>query len=377
MIQFKNVEKSYEEGALVLKGINLHVHEGELLTLIGPSGCGKTTTMRMINRLIDPTKGQIFIDGENIIERDPVQLRRNIGYVIQQIGLLPHMTIEQNISLVPKLKKWPKEKYEKRVDELLDLVGLDPASFKHRYPSELSGGQQQRIGVIRALAGEPPIILMDEPFSALDPISREQLQDEFSKLQEEIHKTIVFVTHDMDEAIKIADRIAIMQDGEIIQLDTPDKLLRSPKNNFVRNFIGEERLDEPSKTLTARRLMLRKVITAYSRRGLAEGFEIMKKEQVDQLYITSSNQELLGLVQLEQLRTHYQKEEKRLGDIMKTEVTQVPPDLPVGEVASLFADRNLTTIPVVEGNKIIGLITRSSMIRGIADWELHTGVSSE
>lgn len=182
LIEFKNVSKTYEDGFQALKHINLEVKSGELLVLIGPSGCGKTTTMKMINRLIDPTEGDIYIDGENIKRKNPVLLRRNIGYVIQQIGLLPHMTIEENIAIVPKLKKWPKEKYMKRVDELLDLVGLDPVVFKKRYPHELSGGQQQRVGVIRALAAEPPIILMDEPFSALDPISREQLQDELIHL---------------------------------------------------------------------------------------------------------------------------------------------------------------------------------------------------
>ncbi|GAK14289.1 L-proline glycine betaine ABC transport system permease protein ProV [Geomicrobium sp. JCM 19039] len=217
MIEFKNVSKTYADGFQALKNINLKIEEGELIALIGPSGCGKTTTMRMINRLIDPSEGEILIDGENIKKKDPVQLRRNSGYVIQQIGLLPHMTIQDNISIVPKLKKWEKQRYLTRVDELLKLVGLDPDTFRKRYPSELSGGQQQRIGVIRGLAADPPVILMDEPFSALDPISREQLQDELIKLQEEIKKTIVFVTHDMDEAIKIANRIVIMRDGRLFK----------------------------------------------------------------------------------------------------------------------------------------------------------------
>lgn len=174
MIKFEHVTKKYEDNFMALNDINLEIHKGELVTLIGPSGCGKTTTMRMINRLNEPTAGKIFINGEDISKMDPVELRRNIGYVIQQIGLFPHMTIEENIALVPRLKKWDEARYSKRVDELLDLVGLDPSTFKHRFPSELSGGQQQRIGVIRALAAEPEIILMDEPFSALDPISREQ-----------------------------------------------------------------------------------------------------------------------------------------------------------------------------------------------------------
>src|SRR5690625_3059339 len=209
MIEFKDVMKSYNDDFVALKKINLEIKQGELLTLIGPSGCGKTTTMRMINRLTEPTKGKILIDGKDISKLNPVKLRRNIGYIIQEIGLFPHMTIEQNISLVPRLKKENPKKYSKRVDELLQLVGLDPETYKHRTPSELSGGQQQRVGVIRALAADPDIILMDEHFSALDPISREQLQDDIIKLQDEIKKTIVFVTHDMDAAIKIADMIAI------------------------------------------------------------------------------------------------------------------------------------------------------------------------
>ncbi|HET7615727.1 MAG TPA: betaine/proline/choline family ABC transporter ATP-binding protein, partial [Bacillales bacterium] len=289
MITFENVGKVYADGTEALKNINLRVREGELLTLIGPSGCGKTTTMKMINRLIEPSSGTIYINGENIADKNPVELRRNTGYVIQQIGLLPHMTIAENVALVPKLKKWPKEQYEKRIDELLDLVGLDPSTYRSRYPSELSGGQQQRIGVIRALAGEPPVILMDEPFSALDPISREQLQDELTRLQQEIHKTIVFVTHDMDEAIKIADRIAIMKDGEIVQIDDSDHILRRPANEFVQEFIGEDRLNAgETATPVAASLMMKKVATARPTRGLAEGLELMKSYSVDSLYLTDA-----------------------------------------------------------------------------------------
>ncbi|WP_201714987.1 ABC transporter ATP-binding protein [Rossellomorea arthrocnemi] len=243
MIEFQNVTKIYEDGTEAIKGINLTIPEGKLIALIGPSGCGKTTTMKMINRLIAPSGGTILINGKDTSETDEVDLRRNIGYVIQRIGLLPHMTIEENISLIPRLKGWKKERYEGRVDELLNLVGLEPEVYKKRYPLELSGGQQQRVGVIRALAAEPPIILMDEPFSALDPISREQLQDELKSIQNTIHKTIVFVTHDIDEALKIADEIAVMRDGKIEQIATPVDLLSKPANEFVRAFIGENRLN--------------------------------------------------------------------------------------------------------------------------------------
>lgn len=244
MIAFKNVSKTYN-GHQIIKQLDLKIHGGELFVMIGPSGCGKTTTMKMINRLIEPSSGTIEINGQDISKQDPVELRRGIGYVIQQIGLFPHMTIGQNVALVPKLKKMDPAAYEKKVDELLDMVGLDPKVYKNRYPAQLSGGQQQRVGVIRALAADPPIILMDEPFSALDPISREQLQDEFVRLQKAIHKTIVFVTHDMDEALKIADRICLMQGGTVVQLGEPADILHRPASDFVTDFIGPKRLKKP------------------------------------------------------------------------------------------------------------------------------------
>lgn len=242
MIRFKNVSKTFDDGTEAIKDMNLHIKEGQLVALIGPSGCGKTTTMKMINRLISITSGSIEIDGKDTSDIKEVELRRNIGYVIQRIGLFPHMTIEENVGLIPKLKGKKKTDYENRVDELLNLVGLDPDIYKKRYPLELSGGQQQRVGVVRALAGEPPIILMDEPFSALDPISREQLQDELKQLQTTIRKTIVFVTHDMAEALKVADEIVVMRDGVIQQIASPEDLLKAPANDFVRSFIGEERI---------------------------------------------------------------------------------------------------------------------------------------
>lgn len=376
MIEFRDVRKTFPDGTQALNNINLHVEEGELITLIGPSGCGKTTTMRMINRLIDPSEGEIYIQGENIKKKNPVHLRRDIGYVIQQIGLLPHMTIEENISIVPKLKKWKKERYTKRVDELLDLVGLDPDTYKGRYPSELSGGQQQRIGVIRALAADPPVILMDEPFSALDPISREQLQDELVRLQDEIKKTIVFVTHDMDEAIKIAKRIAIMKAGEIVQVDTSDRILRYPKDDFVRDFIGSKRLNQDSDSPRAEDLMMTHVATISSKRGLAEAFNYMKKSRVDQLYVTGKNKELLGLVSVDALKENYHDESKSVADIMNTDIFTVSPETGMSEVADYFATEGVTTLPVVHEEQIAGLITRTSMIRGIAEWEQQGGESS-
>lgn len=364
MITFKNVSKQFPDGTTALKDINLHIEKGELLTLIGPSGCGKTTTMKMINRLIEPSGGQIYIDGTSIAEQDPVELRRSIGYVIQQIGLLPHMTIAENIALIPKLKKWEKDKIDARVDELLNLVGLEPSTFRTRYPLELSGGQQQRVGVIRALAAEPPVILMDEPFSALDPISREQLQDELIKLQKEIQKTIVFVTHDMDEAMKIADRIAIMKDGEILQLDTPDNILRHPKNEFVRDFVGDERIAK-GQTPTANDLMIRKVATVKESRGLAEAFRLMKSERVDSLVVTDPDHVYKGVVTLDVVQQHYDDDSKRIVDVM-SEPKPVSIDTLYPEIAKRFAEETLGMIPVVNESILEGVITNGSMMRGLA-----------
>lgn len=243
MIELKNINKIYEDGFQALDNINLAFEDGKINVLIGPSGCGKTTTMKLLNRLIDYTNGQILIDGEDISQIDLYKLRREMGFVIQNVGLFPHMSIYNNVATVPKLLKWDKQSIHSRVKTLLEMVDLDPNTYMNRRPSELSGGQQQRIGVIRALAAEPSIILMDEPFSALDPISREQLQDELLHLQKNINKTIIFVTHDMDEALKIADQIILMKDGSIVQTDSPQNFLENPKTEFVKTFIGEKRLE--------------------------------------------------------------------------------------------------------------------------------------
>ncbi|WLV25889.1 ATP-binding cassette domain-containing protein [Aciduricibacillus chroicocephali] len=239
MIEFKNVSKSYNRNDYAVKKMNLTIERGELVTLIGPSGCGKTTSLKMINRLIQPTDGDILIDNKNIKEYDIHELRWNIGYVLQQIALFPHMTIEQNINIVPDLKKWDFSRKSDRTRELMDMIGLNPDEYLKRYPDELSGGQQQRVGVIRALAADPDIILMDEPFSALDPISRKQLQEDVRRLQQEIKKTIVFVTHDIKEAVTLGDRICLMRNGIVEQCDTPEKMMALPTNDFVANFIND------------------------------------------------------------------------------------------------------------------------------------------
>ena len=242
MIQLDRVTKRYGNGTTAVHELSLEVDAGEVCVLVGPSGCGKTTTMRMINRLIEPSGGEIFVDGDNIMKLDPVALRRRIGYVIQQIGLFPHQTIGTNIGTVPRLLHWPKAKIRARVDELLDLVGLDPKEYRDRYPSQLSGGQRQRVGVARALGADPPVLLMDEPFGAIDPINRDRLQDEFLRLQSEVRKTVVFVTHDVEEAVKLGDRIAIMREGGYLaQYDKPAEILARPADDFVAGFVGAYR----------------------------------------------------------------------------------------------------------------------------------------
>jgi osmoprotectant transport system ATP-binding protein len=240
LIRLENVTKKYgDSDAAAVNNLTLDVHRGEVLVLVGPSGCGKSTTLRLINRLIEPTSGTLYLNGEDVTSMNPSLLRRKIGYVIQQVGLFPHRTIAENIATVPKLLGWDKDKIADRVDELLDLVGMDPETYRGRYPKELSGGQAQRVGVARALAADPDVLLMDEPFGAIDPITRDRLQNEFLRLQQDLKKTIVFVTHDIDEAIKMGNRIAILREqSEIAQLDTPEAILADPADEFVENFLG-------------------------------------------------------------------------------------------------------------------------------------------
>ncbi len=239
MIRLENLSKTFPaQDEPAVDDLSMDIYEGEIVVLVGPSGCGKTTTMKLINRLIEPSSGRIFLQGEDVTTVNSDNLRRRIGYVIQQIGLFPHMTIADNIATVPKMLGWDKERTSERIDELLETVGID-LSYRDRYPKELSGGQRQRIGVARAMAADPPVLLMDEPFGAIDPITRDRLQDEFLRLQREIKKTIVFVTHDIDEAVKMGDRIAILkQQSKIAQYDTPENILTDPADDFVRDFIG-------------------------------------------------------------------------------------------------------------------------------------------
>jgi osmoprotectant transport system ATP-binding protein len=241
MIRLDGITKRFGAAKPSVDDVSIEMPEGTTTALIGPSGCGKTTTMRMINRMIEPSAGRIFIEGQDVTGLDPVTLRRRIGYVIQQIGLFPHMTVAENIATVPRLLGWTKGRTEERIDELLTLVGLEPERFRSMMPHRLSGGQRQRVGVARALAADPPVMLMDEPFGAIDPIARERLQDEFKDILKRVRKTIVMVTHDLDEAMKMGDRVAIMRDGRLIQYATPDEILAAPADSFVETFVGPDR----------------------------------------------------------------------------------------------------------------------------------------
>ncbi|MCM3012397.1 choline ABC transporter ATP-binding protein OpuBA [Bacillus subtilis] len=368
MLTLENVSKTYRGGKKAVNNVNLKIAKGEFICFIGPSGCGKTTTMKMINRLIEPSAGKIFIDGENIMDQDPVELRRKIGYVIQQIGLFPHMTIQQNISLVPKLLKWPEQQRKERARELLKLVDMGP-EYVDRYPHELSGGQQQRIGVLRALAAEPPLILMDEPFGALDPITRDSLQEEFKKLQKTLHKTIVFVTHDMDEAIKLADRIVILKAGEIVQVGTPDDILRNPADEFVEEFIGKERLIQSSSPDVERvdQIMNTQPVTITADKTLSEAIQLMRQERVDSLLVVDDKHVLQGYVDVE-IIDQCRKKANLIGEVLHEDIYTVLGGTLLRDTVRKILKRGVKYVPVVdEDRRLIGIVTRASLVDIVYD----------
>ncbi|MFC7394483.1 betaine/proline/choline family ABC transporter ATP-binding protein [Scopulibacillus cellulosilyticus] len=367
MLKFDNVTKIYEGGKKAVDNINLEVKKGEFIVFIGPSGCGKTTTMKMINRLIEPSEGTIYIEDEDIMKKDPVELRRSIGYVIQQIGLFPHMTIRENIALVPKLLKWPDSKRRARAEELLKLVDLPP-EYLDRYPHELSGGQQQRIGVLRALAADPPLILMDEPFGALDPITRDSLQEEFKNLQQSLGKTIVFVTHDMDEAIQLADRIVIMRDGKLVQVGTPDEILLEPANDFVEEFIGKERLVQARPNIqTVEQVMNPAPVTITFDKSLSQAIELMKQRRVDTLLVVDEERVLQGYIDVEMIDLK-RKKSHQVGDVMETEMYTVKKDTLLRHTVRRILKRGMKYVPVVDNDQhLVGIVTRANLVDVVYD----------
>lgn len=366
MLTFKNVSKTFNNGFTGVNNVSFETVEGEFLVLIGPSGSGKSTTMKMINRMIPHTSGEILLDGKDIYTYNAAELRRDIGYVIQQIGLFPHYTIEKNIAIVPELKGWSKEKTRTRVEELLRLVGLEPDIYLTRYPKELSGGQQQRVGVARALAANPEVILMDEPFGALDPITRDQLQGELLSLQQKLNKTIIFVTHDMDEALRLGDRIAIMKDGDLVQIDTPEKILREPANEFVEAFIGKHQVIQNPELMSVIDVMRDKVVTSTANRSPEKALSMLRKQKITNLIIVNDDEAIIGLVTAEDVIQKIDEIETIKEIIIPTE-SYLQDTATAKEAILMMDDSKDGIIPVVNENKnVIGLVTRGTLLSAMS-----------
>ncbi len=365
MIRFEHVTKQYGDN-VILNDLNFEIEEGKFVILIGPSGCGKTTTLKMINRLIDPNSGHIYIDDKDINTIDKPALRRSIGYVIQQIGLFPNMTVAQNISVVPRLLKYPKEKCDQIVHELLEMVNMPYEQYAHKYPSEMSGGQQQRIGVLRALAASPPIVLMDEPFGALDPMTRTVLQEEVKKLQRKLNKTIIFVTHDMEEAISLADVIIFMDKGEIAQIASPEEMLRNPANDLIRSFLGKH-IHDNNETLTISSFLRTNIFKVGADRGILECTELMALHGVDTLLVTDSDDRYLGTVSIEEINEHSQEKLDSIAPLVR----RVMPEASITDEAKACFDKLLVkggnyVVVLNPDQTIAGIVTRSSMARALA-----------
>jgi len=359
MIKLEGVTKIYPDGTEAVKDVSFEVSKGEFCVLLGPSGCGKTTTMKVINCLIPITKGKIYIDGQDNTKMDENELRRGIGYAIQQIGLFPHMTVKENIETVPILRGWPKEKMEKRVKELMYLVGLEPSIHLDKYPAELSGGQMQRVGVARCLGADPPILLMDEPFGAIDPITRARLQDEFLKIQREIRKTIVFVTHDINEAIKMGDKIALMKDGQLVQYDTPANLLYKPKNDFVRNFVGADRALKGLQLMRVKDIMDTSPKTIRTDEEITRAKSYMEREKIEWLMVVDDNYTFIGWLGRSDL-TH--KKGEKVKDIMIPPTTSATPDTVLNEALSLMLSSALGNLAIVDDKgKLEGVVNFNSI----------------
>ncbi len=362
-VEFKDVSKIYPKMKNpAVNHISFEIDQGDFCCLIGTSGSGKTTLMRMINRMNSVTKGEVLVNGKNVKSFNPVNLRRHIGYVIQNNGLMPHMTIKENIVLVPKLLKWPKEKLNDEAKKLIKMAEL-PESYLDRYPTELSGGQQQRIGVVRALAANQNLILMDEPFGALDPITRESLQNLVQSLQMQLGKTIVFVTHDMDEALKLATKVVVLHDGELVQVGTPDQILHHPANEYVKSLIGKERLSEAKyETVKVKNVMLTNPTKIDLGASLADALTMMKENRVDTLLVVDHDDHLKGYISIDDLQRNYSPTNS-VSDILITKLGTVGPEEYLRDNFSRIMSRNKSYIPVINSDKkLVGIVTRSSLV---------------
>jgi osmoprotectant transport system ATP-binding protein len=363
MIEFKNVCKSYGKTP-ILQELNFTIPDGQFVVLVGPSGCGKTTTLKTINRLIEPDSGSICIDGKDICTTDKVELRRHIGYVIQQIGLFPNMTVAENISVVPKLMHYDAARCQQIVLDLLKLVQME--AYADKYPSELSGGQQQRIGVLRALAASPPLVLMDEPFGALDPVTRTALQDEVKKLQQQLHKTIIFVTHDMDEALKLADIIIFMDKGKIVQMAAPEAMLEYPATELIREFLGKNKPDQSQRTKVENYLRT-SVISVQAGRGVLECAELMARNSVDTVLVTDAGGHYKGTVTIGDIR-HWGRNLKSIEPLVRQKARTAK----VGDEAKESFDYLLESgadyvVVLQDDDTIAGIVTKTSVARSVAE----------
>lgn len=361
MIRFENVTKTFKQGD-VIRDISFEIQDEEIVVLVGPSGCGKTTTLKMINKLVCPTSGKIFIDNKDIAQCDSVKLRRGMGYVIQKTGLFPHMTVKENIEVILQIEGMKPDKREHVTTEMMRIVGMDPDQYLYRYPGQLSGGQLQRIGVARAFASDPKIVLMDEPFSALDPITRAQLQSELISLQTRLKKTVVFVTHDMDEAVKIADRICIIQNGRIAQYDTPENILKYPANDYISDFVGKKRIWNTPQLIRVKDIMLKNLVVCTPDTSLAECAELMAKNRISMVPVTDSENRVQGIV----LQSDLIKQSDRnrpVESIMVKDFPVITADESLLETLNYILKNKLDFVPVVEdGKHLIGLITSRNLM---------------
>ena len=361
MIELNRVTKIYPGATQpAVDSVSLTVPQGEICVFIGPSGCGKTTLMRLINRLIPLTSGSISVDGKDIMTLNPIELRRHIGYVIQQVGLFPHMTVRDNIATVPKLLGWTKAKIDERVDELLGLVNLDPREFRDRYPRQLSGGQAQRIGVARAMAANPTTMLMDEPFGAIDPINREVLQDEFLRIQAKLKKTIIFVTHDINEAIKMGQRVVLLQDGQLVQAGLPDELLNRPANEFVKSFVGADRVLKRLNLLKVKDAMMLNPVHCLEEDLSEKVLEQMINCDLAFLIVADRDQKLLGYVNQYDLRGH----KGIVADVVRKLTLTVSPERNLKEALSQMLSYDLGILVAVdEEDHIQGVLNSATLFK--------------
>lgn len=363
MVTFESVQKKYPDGTLAVDSINLDIKNGEFIVLIGPSGCGKTTTLKMINRLEECTGGKISIKGKDIMSLNPVKLRRGIGYVIQERGLMPHQTIKENIATVPNLLGWDKKKVDDRIDELLEMAGLPKDKYKYRLPSQMSGGQQQRIGVLRALAADPDVILMDEPFGALDPISRDNLQNELLETHKKLKKTIIFVTHDINEAIKLADRIVLMRDGKIEQIGSPTELLENPNTKFVEDFLGDNQLDQISADTSVEALLEDVILQVDKDEEINEVLEKMEENNVNAAQVVDKKGIWQGTVSLYTLNRSKREGEKMVKNALSVKRKLYLKEATLKDAAQMLVDKE-APIPILDqSNKLLGVVTDSGMAR--------------